>query len=64
VLPVQKGQAYTSPIGWLRSQQQTDGRIVSQFDGPPPNTFATTQTIEALRRGWLPVKPLGKQQCS
>jgi len=64
VLPAQKGQAYTSPIGWLRSQQQTDGRIVSQFDGPTPTTFATTQTIEALRRGWLPVKPLGKQQCS
>ena len=28
------------------------------------NTFATSQSIQALRRGWLPVKSLGKQQCS
>lgn len=64
VVPAQKGRPYTSPIGWLRSQQQTDGRIASPSDSFGVNTFPTTQTIEALRRGWLPVKPLGKQKCS
>ena len=49
------GHAYTSPLAWLRSQQAADGHIASQNDAfPPVNTFATTQSIEALRRGWLP----------
>ena len=39
------------------------GRILSPNDGFGINTFATTQSIQALRRGWLPVKPLGKQKC-
>jgi hypothetical protein len=64
VVPAQSAQPYTSPLAWLRSQQDpTDHHIISQFDGPIPNTFATTQTIEALRRGWLPVTPLQMQPC-
>jgi len=56
VAPGLKGHAYASPVAWLRSQQAGDGHIASQNDAfPPVNTFATTQSIEALRRGWLPV---------
>jgi hypothetical protein len=64
VAPGLSAQPYTSPLAWLRSQQSpTDHHIISQFDGAIPNTFATTQTIEALRRGWLPVAPLAMQPC-
>jgi hypothetical protein len=64
VAPGLSAQPYTSPLAWLRSQQNpTDHHINSHFDGPVPNTFATTQTIEALRRGWLPVAPLQMQPC-
>ena len=64
VAPGLSGQPYTSPLAWLRSQQNpTDHHINSHFDGAIPNTFATTQTIEALRRGWIPVTPLFPQSC-
>ena len=64
VAPGLAAQPYTSPLAWLRSQQNpTDHHINSHFDGPIPNTFATTQTIEALRRGWVPVTPLPMQPC-
>ena len=64
VAPGLSGQQYTSPLAWLRSQQNpTDHHINSHFDGAIPNTFATTQTIEALRRGWIPVTPLFPQSC-
>ena len=67
VVPGQAGQPYTSPLAWLRSRQAADGHIISQFDPTNPaavNTFATTQTIQALRRGWIPVAPLVPQTCS
>jgi hypothetical protein len=55
-VPALKGTSYGSPIAWLRGQQASDGHITSQNDAfPPVNTFATTQGVEALRRGWLPV---------
>ena len=56
VAPGIAGHAYTSPLAWLRAQQASDGHLASANDSfPPVNTFATTQGIEALRRGWLPV---------
>ena len=52
VSPGLAGQPYASPVTWIRSQQANDGHIASQNDAfPPINTFATTQSIEALRRG-------------
>jgi hypothetical protein len=64
VAPEKRATPYTSPVGWLRQQQQSDGRIASPNDAFGVNTFATTQTIQALRRGWMPTKALGKQKCS
>lgn len=58
------GTPYTSPVSWLRHQVGTDGHVVSPNDAfPPVNTFATTQSIEALRRGWLPAAYLPKRTC-
>jgi hypothetical protein len=56
-VPAFHGSAYSSPIAWLRGQAASDGHIASHNDteAPPVTTFATTQSIEALRRGWLPV---------
>ena len=48
------GRAYKSPIIWLRNQQATDGHIASPNDGFGVNTFATAQSIQALRRAWNP----------
>jgi hypothetical protein len=56
VAPGLAGHPYGSPLAWLRDQQAGDGHISSPNDAfPPVSTFATTQSIEALRRGWLPV---------
>ncbi|WP_426574794.1 DUF4214 domain-containing protein [Aquihabitans sp. McL0605] len=43
---------YVSPQAWLRTQQAVDGHINSQNDSPTfgTNTFATTQTVQALSR--------------
>ena len=62
-VPALKGTGYASPTAWLRTQQLGDGRIKSPNDGFGINTFATSQTIQALRREWIPVKTLGKQAC-
>ena len=65
VVPAKKGTAYASPLAWLRNQQATDGHIASQNDRfPPVNTFATTQSVEALRRGWLPAAYETPRTCS
>ena len=61
--PGLSGTAYASPTAWVRSQQQSDGHIASPNDGFGVNTFASTQSVEALRRGWLPVKPVARQAC-
>ena len=64
VRPALKGTAYPNPVDWLRTQQATDGHITSPNDSfPPVNTFATTQSIEALARGWLPVAWLAPRSC-
>ncbi len=59
--PALAGHPYASPIDWLIAQQQPDGHIASPNDSFGLNTFATAQTIQALRRIWLPVRPLPKQ---
>ena len=65
VSPGLSGHAYSSPLAWLRSQQAGDGHIASQNDAfPPVNTFGTTQSIQALRRGWLPVAFEAPRFCS
>lgn len=64
VRPAKLGSTYVNPVGWLRTQQATDGHIASANDAyPPVNTFATTQTMQALSRGWLPVAWLKPQVC-
>ncbi len=62
--PTLAATPYTSPVSWLRSQQRPDGHIAGPADDyPPVNTFATSQTVEALRRGWLPVVWHDPQAC-
>jgi hypothetical protein len=63
VAPGSAGDPYASPISWIRSRQQPDGRIASPNDSFGINTFASSQSIQALRRGWVPVTPLQVQNC-
>ena len=70
VRPGRTGQPYTAPTVWLRSQQNTGvptpadaGRINSPSDSFGVSTFATSQSIQAFRRGWNPVSPLEPQAC-
>lgn len=63
VAPALAGNPYGSPTAWLRSQQAGDGHIASPNDGWGVNTFATTQTIQALRRGWMPANAALKVAC-
>jgi hypothetical protein len=63
VAPGLAGNPYTSPIAWVRSRQQPDGHIASPNDTFGINTFASAQSIQALRRGWVPVTPLPVQSC-
>jgi hypothetical protein len=42
--------AYVSPQAWLRSQQAADGHITGPNDGWGVNTFATSQSVQALAR--------------
>lgn len=45
--------AYPSPDAWLRAQQLDSGRFASPNDAYPPiNTFATSQSLQALARQW------------
>ena len=62
--PAKVGTPFASPIGWLRRQVAPDGHIASPNDAfPPVNTFATSQGIQALRRGWLPIAWLPPRPC-
>jgi hypothetical protein len=63
-VPALAGTPYRTPVSWLRKQLAPDGHIASPNDAyPPVNTFATTQSIEAFRRGWLPVAWLPQRSC-
>ncbi len=61
--PTLATRPYRSPLTWLRSQQATNGRVKSPNDSFGVNTFATTQSIQAWRRGWVPLAPAAKQPC-
>jgi hypothetical protein len=64
VAPGLTGQPYGSPVTWLAAQGAPDGHIVSPNDAfPPVNTFATSQSVQALRRGWLPVVAQELRSC-
>jgi hypothetical protein len=63
-VPSLSGQPYTSPATWLRGDQLASGRFKSPNDDFGINTFPTSQSVQALRRGWLPVNTLAKQKCS
>ncbi len=64
VSPAQRGNPYHSPVNWLRTQQAADGHITSPNDSfPPVNTFGTSQSVQALERGWLPVAWLDARTC-
>lgn len=43
---------FASPYAFLLSKQAADGHIVGSFDSDPPNTFATSQSTQALARQW------------
>lgn len=63
--PAAAGTPYASPLAWIRSQQQPDGRIASPNDGYGLNTFATSQSVQTLLRGWLPVaRATGAPDCA
>ncbi|HUP70693.1 MAG TPA: prenyltransferase/squalene oxidase repeat-containing protein [Acidimicrobiales bacterium] len=49
------GASSTSPEAALRAAQAADGHIASPNDSFGINTFATSQSVQALLRGWLPV---------
>jgi hypothetical protein len=59
-VPALRNLPYRSPVSWLRAQQRSDGRITSPNDPFGVTTFATSQAVTALRRGWLPINPLAK----
>jgi len=63
VAPRLAGRPYRSPTDWLRSRQQPDGRIASPADAAGITTFATSQTVAALARTWLPVRPAPLVRC-
>jgi hypothetical protein len=43
------------PVESLRTLQAGDGRFVSPFESFGVNTFATSQSVQALLRRWLPL---------
>jgi hypothetical protein len=63
VAPGMQGDPYASPIVWLRSQQAGDGHITSPNDPFGVNTFATSQTVQALRRGSSPLFVTNGEPC-
>jgi len=63
VAPPLAGNPYAKPSDWLRAQQLPSGRVQSPNDGWGVNTFATSQTVQAWRRGWIPVTPIAPQTC-
>lgn len=54
-VPALTGQPYASPLAWLNTQAAVDGHIASPADSWGVNTFATSQSIQAMRRAWVPV---------
>jgi hypothetical protein len=50
-------------VKWLKSDESSSGRFKSPNDQFGVNTFATSQSIEALRREWLPIDVLTSASC-
>jgi hypothetical protein len=63
-VPALAGRPYSSPVTWLRGDQLPSGRFKSPNDQFGINTAPTSQAVQALRRGWLPVNTLPQQDCS
>jgi hypothetical protein len=63
-VPTLAGRPYSSPVTWLRGDQLPSGRFKSPNDQFGINTAPTSQAVQALRRGWLPVNALPDQDCS
>lgn len=59
-VPATAGTPYAAPNAWIRSQQQSDGRIASpNDDGYGINTLATSQSVQGLLRSWTPIARAG-----
>ncbi len=43
---------YVGPYAWLAAQQRDDGRVASPNDEYGVNTFATSQTLQAVSQQW------------
>ena len=54
-VPAAAGTPYAAPAGFLRARQQPDGHVASPNDGYGVNSFATSQSVDALLRSWLPM---------
>lgn len=50
--PFPANTPYVGPYAWLKGQQATDGRVASPNDSFGLNTFATSQSTQALARQW------------
>jgi hypothetical protein len=58
--PTTASAPYLDPAGYLHALQAPSGEIV----GPIPNTFATTQSVEALLASWWPLtRATGAPDC-
>lgn len=64
VAPGLSANPYGNPLTWLRSRQTVNGRIISPNDPFGVNTFATSQTVQALQRNWLPIAPIAPRNCT
>jgi len=62
-VPALSGTPYTSPVTWMRADQLPSGQFASPNDAFGVNTFATSQSIQGLRRGWVPADNLATQPC-
>jgi hypothetical protein len=54
---------YPSPDDFLRKAQAPDGHVSSGADEFGVNTFATSQAVQALLRGFQPVASAARQSC-
>jgi hypothetical protein len=63
VAPGLAGNPYANPLNWLRFVQTPSGRYVSPNDGFGINTFATSQSVQALERNWVPITTFAPQAC-
>ena len=61
--PATSDERYTPPATVLRSLQAPDGHITSPFDPSGLTTFATSQSVQALSLGWLPVERAEPAPC-